>query len=83
MGETQIQFHNKIKIKVQAQIFVDATLICTCLVGPGEVGILPAEAERYDLFVKDGATGWELVRKLDGAAKTVTLTQQNGRCVIA
>ena len=82
MAETDVEFHNNIKIRVQAQLFTGFTLISSCLANPGEVCILPAEAARYDIFFKNSATGWEIARKLDNEAKSLTLSQLNGRYVI-
>lgn len=80
--ETEITFHNKANLRVQAQIFVGRTLISTCVTDPDEVGILTATSARYDIFLKNGATGWELARKLNSEAKVLTLSQQNGRYII-
>jgi len=82
MGKTDITFHNKAEIKVQAQIFVGRTLVSSCVAGPGEVRILPAKSVRYDIFFKNGATGWEIARKLESEAKTFTLSQHKGRYII-
>ena len=82
MAETEITFHNKIKIRVQAQIFTGRTLVSTCVVDPGEICALPAESMRYDIYLKNGATGWEIAHKLDSEAKNLTLSQHNGRYVI-
>lgn len=82
MTKTEITFHNKAEIKVQAQIFTGRTLIGTCVAGPGETRSLPAESVRYDIFLKNGATGWEIARKLNIEAQTLTLSQQKGRYVI-
>ena len=67
---------------MQAQIFAGRTLISTCVAGPGETRVLPAEAERYDIYLKNGATGWEIARKLGSEAKTLTLSQEKGRYVL-
>lgn len=83
MAETEITFHNKSGIKVQAQIFSGRTLLGTCLAGPGEIRTLLAELVRYDVFLKDGATGWELARKLDSEARTLTLSRHKGRYIIS
>ncbi len=58
------------------------TLISTCVIDPDEVGTLRAMSVRYDIFLKNGATGRELARKLNSEAKTLTLNQQNGRYTI-
>ncbi|WP_374686437.1 hypothetical protein [Promineifilum sp.] len=82
MAETQITFHNMAAIRVQVQIFTGRTLAGTCVTGPGESGVLPAELERYDIYLKNSITGWEIAHKLNSAVKTLTLSQQNGRYVI-
>ena len=46
------------------------------------VGILIAKSMHYDIYCKNGATGWEIARKLNNEAKTLTLSQQKGRYVI-
>jgi hypothetical protein len=79
MTETQITFHNKAKIRVQAQIFAGRALVSTCVAGPGETHILPAGSVRYDIYVRNAATGWIVARKLDSKATSVTLMQHNGR----
>ena len=78
MIETKITFHNQATIKVLAQIFTGHTLISTCLAGPGESCTLPAEPARYDIFLRNGATGWEIARKMDSEDKIITLRQQKG-----
>jgi hypothetical protein len=82
MTETEITFHNRIELKVQAQIFNGRTLVSTCVAGPGETHVLPAESVRYDIFLKNGVTGWEIARKLNSEATTFTLSRQKGRYVI-
>ena len=82
MNETKITFHNKAEIRVQAQIFTGRTLISTCVAGPGESRILPAEASPYDVYLKNSVTGWELARQLDSEAKILTLSRHNGRYLI-
>ncbi|MCP5095092.1 MAG: hypothetical protein GY943_06040 [Chloroflexi bacterium] len=82
MTETEIIFHNNAEIKVQAQIFIGHTLISTCLAGSGESGVLPVQSARYDVYLRNGATGWEIARKLDIEAKTLTLSQHKGRYII-
>jgi hypothetical protein len=52
MAATELTFHNKIKMRVQAQIFLGRTLISTCVANPGEVCTLLAEAAGYDIFSK-------------------------------
>lgn len=80
--ETEITFHNKAEIKVQAQIFMGRTLVSTCVASPGEVCTLPAESAPYDIYFKNGVTGWKIAHKLDSEAKTLTLSQHKGRYVI-
>lgn len=82
MAATELTFHNKIKLRVQAQIFIGRTLISTYVASPGEVCTLLAEASRYDIFFKDGATGWEIARKLNNEASSLTLSLQNGRYIL-
>lgn len=82
MVETEITFHNKTEIRVQAQIFTGRTLVSTCVVGPGEIRILPSKSLPYDIFFKNGATGWEIARKLDSDAKSFTLSQSKSRYTI-
>lgn len=82
MAATELTFHNRIKMRVQAQIFLGRTLISTCLASPGEVCVLTAETARYDIFFKNGATGRELARKLNNEADSLTLSQQNGRYIL-
>ena len=82
MSNTKITFHNKVAIRVQAQIFAGRTLISTCVAGPGESHSLPAETSPYDVYLKDSTTGWELARQLDSQATTLTLSRQKGRYLI-
>ncbi len=82
MVETEITFNNKAAIRVQAQLFIGPTLVSTCVAGPGESRSLPATSARYDIFFKNGATGWEVARKLDSDANTFTLSQYKGRYTI-
>jgi hypothetical protein len=81
MAELQVTFRNEAEIRVQAQIFLGRTLVSTCVAEPGELRILSAESAPYDIFFKNGATGWEVARELDSEAKTVTLRQHEGRFV--
>jgi hypothetical protein len=78
----EVTFRNEAKIKVLAQIFAGRTLVSTCVAGPGETQLLRAESAPYDIFFKNGATGWELTRKLNSGAKNVTLRQQAGRFIL-
>ena len=79
MGKSEITFHNKTEIRVQAQIFAGRTLISTSVVDPGEICILTAKSSGYDIFFKNGATGWEIARKLGSDANTFTLSQNKRR----
>lgn len=83
MTETEITFHNQVQIRVQAQIFIGRTYVSTCVADPGEVCVLPAQSVRYDIFFKHGVTGWEIARKLDSEATTLTLSQHKGRYVLS
>ena len=82
MAAAELTFHNQIKMRVQAQIFLGRTLISTCLANPGEVCVLLADSSRYDIFFKNGATGWEITRKLNNEANSLTLSLQNGRYIL-
>ena len=83
MVETEITFHNKTEIRVQAQIFTGRTLVSTCVAGPGEIRtLLQAESTPYDIFFKHGATGWEIARKLGCDAVDFTLSQVNGQYIL-
>ena len=80
--ETEITFHNKTEMRVMAQIFVGRSLISTCMLDPSETRILPSGSLRLDIFFKNGATGWEIARKLDSDAKSFTLNQRKMRYTI-
>jgi hypothetical protein len=82
MVETEITFHNRTETRVQAQIFAGRTLVCTRVVGPGEIRILQAKSLPYDIFFKNSATGWEIARKLDSEAKSFTLSQHKRRYAV-
>jgi hypothetical protein len=73
--ETKITFHNRTEMRVMAQIFVGRALISTCMLDPGETRILQSRSSRFDIFFKNGATGWEVARKLDSDAKSFTLSK--------
>jgi hypothetical protein len=77
-----VTFHNKAAIKIQAQIFSERTLVSTGVAGPGESCILPAVSGPYDIYFKNGATGWEVAHLLDSEAKTLTLSRPNGRYIV-
>jgi hypothetical protein len=76
MVKKEITLHNKTEIKAQAQIFIGRKLVSTGTANPGEICVLPTESERYDIFLRNGATGWEIARKLDSEAKTLTLMRE-------
>jgi hypothetical protein len=83
MNNSEITFHNKTEIRALAQIFTGSDLISSCIASPGETCSLPTESDKYDIYLKNGATGWELARKLDSDAKSLTLIQERqGRYVI-
>ena len=82
MVETEITFHNKTETRVQAQIYAGRTLVSTSVVDPGEVGALPVKSMRFDIFFKNGATGWEIARKLDSDGNNFTLSQHKNRYTI-
>jgi hypothetical protein len=82
MATTELTFHNEIKLRVQAQIFLGRTLISTYLANPGEVCTLLAASSHYDIFFKNGATGREIARKLNNEANNLTLSLQNGRYIL-
>lgn len=82
MSVLAVEFHNESELRVQAQIFVGRTLIDTCVLNPGETRVLSAEPQRYDIFLKNGATGWEIARKLDSEFTTITLRHDKGQYVI-
>jgi hypothetical protein len=80
--ETKITFHNKTETRVMAQIFEGRTLISTCMLDPGETRILQSGLLRLDIFFKNGATGWEVARKLDSDAKSFTLSKHQTRYTV-
>ena len=80
--ETGITFHNKTEMRVMAQIFVGRALISTCMLDPGETRILPSGSLRFDIFFKNGATGWEVGRKLDSDARSFTLSKHQTRYTV-
>ncbi len=82
MAEITVTVHNKAEIKVLAQIYTGYTLVSSCLVDPGQIRSLLADSLRFDIFFKDGATGWEIARRLDSAAKSFKLSGQKGRYTI-
>ncbi len=82
MVETEITFHNKTEIRVQAQIYAGRTLVSTCVVDPGQIRSVSANSLRYDVFFKNGATGWEIARKLDTDTTNFTLSHDKRRYTI-
>lgn len=54
MAETEITFHNKAAIRVQAQIFTGRTLVSTCVAGPGKIRTLAKARHR---------TGWRIASR--------------------
>jgi hypothetical protein len=80
--ETKISFHNKTETRVMAQIFEGRTLVGTCMLDPGETRILQSGLLRLDIFFKNGATGWEVARKLDSDAKSFTLSKHQTRYTV-
>jgi len=82
MSGSDVRFHNKATIRVQAQIYSGATLISSCVAGPGETHTLAAPAEQYDIYFKNGATGWQIARMLNSKATAFTLSQTNGHFIL-
>ncbi len=82
MVEAEITFHNKTEIRVQAQIFAGRRLVSTCVVDPGKTRILKTDSLRFDIFFKNGATGWEVARKLNSDAKSFLLSQHEMRFTV-
>ena len=78
MTEMRVIFHNKAKIRVQAQIFQGHTLVSTCLADPGQTHTLMSGSIRYDIYLKNAANGREIARKRGNEATTVTLKEHNG-----
>jgi len=82
MTVTEVKFYNMVKFRVQAQIFNGRTLVSGCVTGPDEIGVLQAESERFDIFFKNGSTGWEIARKLNSDADSFTLVAHNGQYIL-
>jgi hypothetical protein len=82
MIETKITFQNNAEVTVQAQVFAGMALVSTGVAGPGETCSLTSEDQRYDIFFKNGTTGWEIGRRLGCEAKSFTLSKKKGRYVI-
>lgn len=83
MAELEIIFNNQIDIRTQAQVFLEGALAGTCVVDPGETCVLLVEPGRYDIYLKNSVTGWEITHKLDCEAKTLTLSERKGRYVVS
>jgi hypothetical protein len=79
----KVTFHNKAAIKIQVQIFAGRALVDTCLAGPGETYTISADSTPFDIFFKNGATGWEVARQLNSDATTFTLNYRQGRYSLA
>lgn len=82
MAGIEITFHNQATMRVQAQIFAGRSLVSTSVASPGETIVLHAESAPYDIFFKNGATGWEIARQLHSEATTVTLFRKAGRYIM-
>ncbi len=82
MTESKITFHNQTEIKTQAQIYAGRDLVSSCVAAPGETCVLPANSVQYDIFFKNGITGWEMARKLDSEDTTLALQQRGGRYIV-
>jgi hypothetical protein len=82
MTETEITFNNNAEMRVQAQIFAENELVSTCFADPGESLIMPINSVRYDIYCKNGVTGWRVAFKLDSDAKTLTLSKSRGNYTI-
>ena len=81
--EEEVTFCNKADIRIQAQIFTGRTLVSTCLAEPGEIHILKSGSVRYDIYLKNAATGWEVASIRDNEAKTVTLRRLKGHFILS
>lgn len=75
---TNITLHNQTEVKTQALIFLGQRLAHICLIAPGETCFLAKVSSPYDIFLKNGVTGWEMARALNSQASDLTLTKQNG-----
>ncbi|MCB8972617.1 MAG: hypothetical protein H6654_03595 [Ardenticatenaceae bacterium] len=82
MTETEITFQNNAEIRVQAQIFAENELVSTCIADPGESPSMPINSAHYDIYCKNGITGWRIAYKLDSDAKTLTLSKSKGSYII-
>lgn len=79
----KVIFHNKSEIKVQAQIFVGRMLISTCVAEPSETKSLVTTSAWYDIYFKNGSTGWALTHRLNSQEKEFTLSRKQGRYIIS
>ncbi|MCZ7667499.1 MAG: hypothetical protein M5U34_09940 [Chloroflexi bacterium] len=43
---------------------------------------MPVKSARYDIYCKNGITGWRVAYKLDSDAKTLTLSKNKGSYTI-
>ena len=82
MTETEIIFENKADIRVQAQIFAESILVSSCMADPGATQTLSVGPAHYDIYLKNGITGWRVAYKLNSEAKSLTLSLKNGRYII-
>lgn len=82
MIEVDVTFHNKLELKIQAQIFSEYTLISTGIAESGETCALSNDAEKYDVYFRDLATGKVVARKFDIEATTIILRKERGLYVI-
>lgn len=82
MTQREITFHNSASVRVQAQIFVGRALVTTRMVDPGETRALPVSGLPFDIYLKNGLTGWELAHQLNSEAGKLTLMRQKGRYIL-
>lgn len=79
----QVTFQNKTGISVQAQIFMAYTLISTCVAAANETcTLIISESIKYDIYLRDAATGRMVARKQGSDAELITLQTEQGRYVI-
>lgn len=82
MNLQEITFHNKASIRVQAQIFIGRQLISTCVADPGETHTLRCGSAEHDIYCRHASTGWEVARKRNNEAASVTLSQQREHFIL-
>jgi hypothetical protein len=82
MTTTQVNFHNKLDVSVQAQIYAQYTLLSTGTVESGDSCILSNESEAYDIYIRDAATGRMFARQFGSDATDITLRKERGLYVI-